>query len=256
MLSGTALHAHTHVLPTLDCLGLRWVNLSFSAWTEWFTQRLDAPGGGMVTTANPEIWMQAQKDPLLREVLKRSDACLPDGVGVLWASRILGRPLQARLAGSDTLETILPDLHGSVFLWGGQAGVALRAAEKLRAAGVAVAGAEWGYAEAAQERSIIETIMRSGARLVLLGMGSPKQEYLMARLYAHHPQAWYMGVGGMIDVLAGDQTRAPQGWRRRGLEWVYRSLRQPGRIRRWPRLLGFAGQVLAIKMKGAETASV
>ena len=242
---------------TRELFGLAWVDMSFAAWADHFARVLESGSGGRVLTPNPEMLMLAQDDDALMRILKESDYCLPDGVGLVFASRFLGLPLAARLAGSDTLEAVLPRFQGKIFLWGAHEDIVARAAERLAQdfPAIQVAGFASGYFEVSQEPYIIDSIIASGASWVLVAMGSPKQEYLIEKLYARHPGAWYMGVGGMFDVLAGAVPRAPLRVRRWGLEWLYRAFRQPGRIRRWPSLFRFLMMVLRQRVSGGQIKS-
>ena len=241
-------------LPVQTLWQLNWVSADFKTWISLITQRLAQGGGGRIVTPNPEIVMAAEANPDLKQILSDAEYCLPDGVGIVWASRILGNPIRQRLAGSDTLEALLPIYKGSIFLWGGRVGVADRAGQRIsqRYSHVQIAGTASGYYEAAAETDIINLIKQSQARLVLLGLGSPKQELLLQRVYQACPQAWIMTVGGMIDVLAGEVVRAPQLWRCLGMEWLYRGLREPQRLKRWPALLKFVLWVTRFKMKGSD----
>ena len=228
-------------LPVQILWDLHWVSVDFPDWLFEIHRQLIQAGGGRIVTANSEIVMQAQTNPKLKQVLAQAEYCLPDGVGNVWASRWLRKPITMRLAGSDTLEGLLPIYRGSLFLWGGKPGVATRAAQRVAShfPHVQIVGTASGYYEASEETDIINTIERLQPRLVLLGLGSPRQELLMQRVYQVQPQSWYMTVGGMIDVLAGDVGRAPKMWRRWGVEWLYRGLREPQRMQRWPNLARF-----------------
>ena len=241
-------------LPLQNVLGLNWVDTDFPTWIERFLTCLNTAGGGIVVTPNPEIVMRARSDQNLKRLLGTADFCLPDGVGIVWASRLLGQPLTQRLAGSDTVEALLSRFDGAVFLWGAKPGVAEAAAARLKVQhpqfqGVGTAS---GYYDPATEPDIIEAIQASGARLVLVAMGTPKQEQVMSRLRQSDPDLWMIGVGGMLDVLSGQLRRAPTLWQHLGLEWLYRGLQQPARVGRWWTLAQFVMWVLKQKMTGQE----
>lgn len=239
-------------LPTQNLFGQRWVNTTFETWIDHFLKILAQPGGGMVVTPNSEIVMSAQSNPDLQRILQQSDYCLPDGIGVVWAGRILGIHLTQKLAGSDTVEALLPVFKGRIFLWGAAPGVAEQASNqiRLRYPHIQVAGSASGYYEPGAEPDIMRAIRGSGARLVWVGMGSPKQEQVMARLLSQCPDLWMMGVGGMLDLLAGHVQRAPLHWQRWGLEWLYRGYQQPARIKRWGALGRFGLWVWQQKLTG------
>lgn len=210
----------------------------------WALERLERREAGYICTPNPEMIMLARKDPALLRAVNGADMVLADGVGVLWASRRLGKPLPERVAGYDFLMTLLEKMTGSVFLLGGKPGVAEKAAETIRARfpGVTVAGAMDGYFT--DEGPVLEAIGAARPDLLLVCLGMPKQELWMA---AHRDcgACLMAGLGGSLDVLAGTVKRAPAFWRERGLEWLYRLLRQPRRIKRQIRLPLYAAAVLA-----------
>lgn len=210
----------------------------------WALERLERREAGYICTPNPEMIMLARKDPALLRAVNGADMVLADGVGVLWASGRLGKPLPERVAGYDFLMTLLEKMTGSVFLLGGKPGVAEKAAETIRARfpGVTVAGAMDGYFT--DEGPVLEAIGAARPDLLLVCLGMPKQELWMA---AHRDcgACLMAGLGGSLDVLAGTVKRAPAFWRERGLEWLYRLLRQPRRIKRQIRLPLYAAAVLA-----------
>lgn len=124
---------------------------------------------------------------------------------------------------------------GSVFLYGARPGVAQRAGEKLKSAypGLRIAGAENGYIS--DETALFAALEQKKPDLLLLGLGAPRQELWMAR-NRQKINAVMIGVGGLLDVFAGDIPRAPESWQRLGLEWLYRLLREPKRLKRMIRL--------------------
>ncbi len=197
--------------------------------------------GVYAVTPNPEIVLAARKDPELRDALRSADLILPDGVGLVWASKILGRPLYHRLPGIDFAYGLLKELAergGSVFLLGASPGVAQLAGEKLQRAypGLRIAGTQHGYFASRDEAALPEEIRQSGAELLFVCLGSPKQELWMKQYSAELPGVLMIGLGGALDVFSGRLRRAPQHWRKIGLEWLYRLLQEPKRFKRMIRL--------------------
>ncbi len=227
------------------------LGVGFDAWTmeEAVSRALElveARRAAYVCTPNPEIVLMARHDPELMEALRAADMVLPDGVGVVWAADVLGEPVPERVAGYDFLLELLSRMSGSVYILGGQPGTAERAAENLRKTypGVSVAGVCDGYIR--DELKLIAQIGETEPDLLMVCLGAGKQELWMA---AHRelPVGLMAGLGGSVDVLAGTVARAPVWWREHGLEWLYRLIRQPNRIRRQLRLPGFVLSVLRQK---------
>lgn len=199
-------------------------------------------GGAYICTPNPEIVMLCQSDPALMAAVNGADMVLPDGVGVVRAARTLGRPVPERIAGIDLFTALLERMSGRVYLLGGRPGVAEAAARAIHDAypGVAVCGCHDGYFT--DEAEVIRRIEASAPALVAVCLGSPKQELFMA---AHRGIAAgaMIGLGGALDVLSGRKKRAPEAWRDRGLEWLWRLIHEPARIGRQLCLPGFLAAV-------------
>lgn len=194
-------------------------------------------------TPNPEIVLLARENPQLLEALRGAALALPDGVGLILASGIIGTPLRHRLPGIDfasALMAVLARRQGSVYLLGAKPGVAERAAEQLqrRYPGLRIAGTRHGYFSTEDEAAITAEIQKAAPSLLLVCLGAPKQELWMHRHSADFPGTLMLGLGGALDVYAGDIPRAPESWRRLGLEWLYRLLLEPRRIKRMIRLPG------------------
>lgn len=204
-------------------------------------------------TPNPEIVMAAGKDPALREAILRADLILPDGVGLVWASRILGTPIRHRQPGIDFASALLAELagrHGSVFLLGAEPGVAEHAGDQLarQFSGLRIAGTQHGYFSSEEESALLEEILQSRPELLFVCLGSPRQELWMERHRADLPGVLMIGLGGALDVYSGKVRRAPPSWRRLGLEWLWRLLQEPKRLTRVIRLPAFLWT--AMKEKG------
>ena len=221
-----------------DVLGVAFDALTLTEAEERADALLRARRGGYIVTANPEIVLHSRDDAAYAAAVNGADLVLADGVGDLYAARILGTPLPERVAGSDLTPRLLSRLAergGSVFLYGARPGVAERAGEALRSAcpGLRIAGTENGYIS--DETALFTALDKEQPDLLLLGLGVPRQELWMAQ-NRQRTNAVMIGVGGLLDVFAGDIPRAPESWQRLGLEWLYRLLREPRRIKRMIRL--------------------
>jgi heptosyltransferase-2 len=204
-----------------------------------------------VCTVNPEMLMIARKDSLFRSILQRADLCVPDGVGLLWAARHVGRPLPARVTGSDGVPRIAEAAahHGwRIFLLGAAPGVAEQAANALREryAGLQIVGTESGSPSPEDEDALVEQINASGADILFVAYGAPEQEKWIARNLPRLRSRMAMGIGGTLDFIAGVVPRAPAVMQRMGLEWLFRLWIQPWRFWRMLRLPRF---VLAILLE-------
>lgn len=190
-----------------------------------------------VVTLNPEMVMQARRQPDLAAVIRRAGLVLPDGMGVVWASRRLGQAVPERIAGADFLEDLaeLARAHGwPVFLLGGAPGVAEAAGQTLGRAhpGLLVAGTWSGSPAAAEAAAICARIRQSGARVLAVAFGAPEQDLWLSGHLGESGAQVGIGVGGTLDYLAGRVPRAPKVLRQTGLEWAFRLFRQPWRLSR------------------------
>jgi N-acetylglucosaminyldiphosphoundecaprenol N-acetyl-beta-D-mannosaminyltransferase len=202
-----------------------------------------------VVTVNPEFIMRALRDTAFLQVLESADLALPDGQGVLWAARRLGRPLRERVTGSDTVPLIaaLSAERGySLYLLGARPGVAATAAAVLgeRYPGVKIAGVYAGSPRAEEEDGIVDRVNAAKPDFLFVAYGAPAQDCWIHRNLTRLRSPVCMGVGGTFDFLAGVTPRAPLWMRERGLEWAYRLCREPWRWRRMMALPAFAWLVL------------
>lgn len=202
-----------------------------------------------VFTPNSEIIMKAYKDENFRNVLNNADMLTADGIGVVYASKILNNPINERAAGYDiacgVIDRIAQTGHG-LYLFGGKPGVAEKAKENLdkKYPFLRIVGMHDGYFDEGQIPEIIDDINNSGADILFVCLGAPAQEnWISANMHKLNVRVC-MGVGGSIDVLAGVAERAPEKWCSMGLEWLYRLLKQPKRFFRMMALPKFALTVL------------
>jgi len=192
-----------------------------------------------VVTVNPEFVIEARRNVEFRAVLDQVDLALPDGVGLMWASRILRQPLRQRVTGSDTVPLIAHRCarrEHSMFLLGAAPGVAQRAGDILtrNSPGLQIVGTYAGSPEPSEEDDIIKRVRSASPDFLLVAYGAPRQDLWVHRNLERLGVPVCMGVGGTLDFIAGVAVRAPRWMRRTGLEWLHRLCHQPWR---WKRML-------------------
>ena len=213
---------------------------------------LTEEGQHIICTPNPEIVMEAQNDKVLMDILHEADLVVPDGIGVVWASKYSEIRLTERVAGFDLTQNLMADLAGTdhtFYFFGGAPGVASTAARKMmkKYPGLKVVGVHNGYFDEKEEKRIIQDIKEKSPSILLVGLGAPKQEkWIYDNLRLTGAKA-AVGVGGSFDVMAGNVKRAPMIFQKLGLEWFHRLITQPTRWRRMMRLPKFALTVLKTK---------
>jgi N-acetylglucosaminyldiphosphoundecaprenol N-acetyl-beta-D-mannosaminyltransferase len=220
-----------------EVLGVGFDAVDVDGAVERIAALVAAPGPHLVVTANVEMVMLAQRAPDVREILSRAALVVADGVGVVWGSRQLGRPLPGRVPGIDLAERLCglaARQRWRVYLLGGAPGVAASAAARLRARDpcLVIAGCAAGYFAGEEESEVLRSIRDASPHVLLAGLGFPRQERWLARHLDALGVPVAMGVGGALDVWAGRARRAPRIWQTLGLEWCYRLMREPRRLPR------------------------
>ncbi|HUI64596.1 MAG TPA: WecB/TagA/CpsF family glycosyltransferase [Bacteroidota bacterium] len=217
-------------------------------------------GGGShhVVTVNPEFIMTALGNATFRDILNSADLAIPDGMGIVLASRLLGKPIAERVTGVDLIEQFARVAAGKgfrFFLLGAAPGVAERAAEALKHAcsGLVIAGTYSGSPLPAEEEEICLRIRECSPDVLLVAFGSPKQDLWIARTRERLKVPVSIGVGGSLDYIAGVIDRAPTWMRNVGLEWFHRLVNQPERWRRMLALPQFAARVTVQRLGGARS---
>lgn len=228
-------------MSRIDVLGTKIDNISLADAVELAWRSLARREGFTVVTPNTEMVLEARKSEQLRLELGSSELVLPDGIGVVYASRILGTPIGGKVAGIDFASALLTRMAGqgrSVFLFGARPGVAEAAAEAIseRYPGIRIAGTENGYFT--DDAPIIDKINAASPDFLMVCLGCPKQELWMAKNREKLRVGVMAGLGGALNVYAGTAERAPQKWIDLGLEWLYRLIKEPNRIRRMIKLPG------------------
>jgi N-acetylglucosaminyldiphosphoundecaprenol N-acetyl-beta-D-mannosaminyltransferase len=203
-----------------------------------------------VVAVNPEKVIRAQHDARLLADLRRSDLLIPDGIGVVVAARLLGLGRMERVPGSELMPRIceIAARRGvGVYLFGARPEINEKAAAALRGRypGLIIAGRQHGYVAESDMKGVVESINASGAAVLFLALGSPRQEIWMGRYLPQLRVRICQGVGGTFDVIAGAVKRAPRAFIRLHLEWLYRLCSDPRRLLRQTALPKFALRVLS-----------
>ena len=235
--------------PQVEVLGVNIDRTTAEGAMTRITAMLDAPGCKQVVTVNPEYVMLADGSPRLKRLLNRTELNVPDGIGIVWASRLLGEPIAARVTGTDLLPQIcrlLSRREESIFLLGGAPGVAEQAAENLSAQfpGCRIAGTSSNNPSPETDPQTVHSINESGDAVLAVAYGCPKQDFWIERNRDRLTGIRVaIGVGGAFDFISGDVPRAPGPLRKAGLEWLYRLWLEPSRYRRMLALPRFGWRV-------------
>ena len=248
-MSASPLPAKPLTNDSLSILGVRVDAINFDQALDRIEQFIISGSAHQVVTVNPEFVMAAQSDVEFRRIINTAALALPDGVGILWASRRLGEPLPDRIPGVDLVERLaaLSAERGyRLFFLGAMPGVADEAAQVLRQRypGLAIAGTHSGSPDPEDDQGIVAQVCAARPQVLLVAYGAPAQDHWIARNLDRMGVPICIGVGGAFDYLAGVYPRAPSWLRRLGLEWLHRLITQPWRWRRMLALPRFVWQVL------------
>lgn len=190
-----------------------------------------------IVTLNPEIVMAARQDEQLRELIGTSQIITPDGISIVWATKKFKDPVPERITGIDLMDRLCREAAANnwrVYLLGGAPHIAEKAAENLQKKypGLLVAGTHDGYFSEDETPELVRQIKEEKTDLLFVGMGAPKQEFWIRRNMWLSGAKVSMGVGGSFDVFSGTKKRAPQWAIRMHLEWLYRLVKEPSRLKR------------------------
>ena len=237
----------------IDVMGLKFDSMTMDEALSRAEALLRGEKAAYVVTPNAEIAYEALHDVQLREMLNGADLMLPDGAGVVLASKLLRTPVKQKVAGVDFAAGLLGILERngqSLYLLGGKPGIGELAAQKMLEAHpqLRIAGIADGYFQ--DEAPVIAKINASGADALFVCLGAPKQERFMVQ----HRQELHVhlmaGLGGSLDAFAGTVQRAPAWMIRLNLEWLYRLIREPKRFRRMLRLPKYLWAVMLKRIRG------
>lgn len=229
----------------LRILGIRVDNVSMKEAVSYIKEKIETNEQCVVVTPNSEIVVQAGENERLKRFIDNADLVVPDGSGLVLASKIKKTPLKERVTGIDLMKELLEYAHEKdhrVYFLGGKPGIAELAKEKLVAEfpDLNVVGAQNGYYKGfhsgypghEEERAVLEDIRDKRPHMLFVGLGSPKQDYFIENFKDELDCNLYMGVGGSFDVYSETLKRAPKRYQDLGLEWLYRIVKEPWRLKR------------------------
>ncbi len=226
---------------SVEILSMRLCKVDEAACVQGILAGLDQGQGGWVVTSNIDTLRRHQTEPAFRQLLKGATMMVADGMPLVWASRVQGSPLPARVAGANLISSLsaAAALRGrSVFLLGGDPGMAEAAAAALQARSPAlrIAGTRCppsGFERDPAHLAAIRSALQAAAPdIIYVGLSCPKQEWLISQLKASMPASWWLGLGYSFSFLAQPGKRAPRWIQDAGMEWLHRLLQEPRRLAR------------------------
>ncbi|MCT7949098.1 WecB/TagA/CpsF family glycosyltransferase [Ancylothrix sp. C2] len=212
----------------------------------WLIQRLQQGKGSHVVTLNAEMTMQAKENPDLAAAINQAELVIPDGAGVVIYLQMYKQKVQ-RCPGIELAEALLKQAEQlgekcPVYFYGGAPGIAQTAAQywHQKTPNLKIAGITDGYINPDQQKQLCQTLKTIEPKIILVGLGVPRQELWITQNRHHCPNAIWIGIGGSFDIWAGIKNRAPYWMQKLHLEWLYRLYQEPWRWRRMLALPHFA----------------
>lgn len=201
-----------------------------------------------IVTANPEIVMMAKENQSYKDAVLKADYIVPDGAGIVMASKMLKQPIEERIPGFDLMVDLIAHAEeerlSCYFLGAGEKVIEEFIRKiKVKHPKLNIAGYHHGYFDL-DDQSIVNDIKRAEPDFVFVALGLPRQEQWIAKNHQKFKKGIFMGVGGSFDVIAGKVKRAPDVWIKFNLEWLYRLLKQPFRWRRILKVFEFMFRIL------------
>lgn len=241
-------------IPTVTIYGIPVSKLNMKQTVDLVAQIIENRKPTQIITGNPIMVMTALENPSYMAMMRQADLVVPDGAGLVWASRFIGNPVAERVAGYDLLHELMKvgeQRDWKVFLLGASPEVIVAAGEKLRSMypGIRLVGCKDGYFSEEQDEEVIAEIREAAPDLLFVGRSADKQEPWIAKYKNRLGVPVVMGVGGSFDVLSGKLKRAPVLFQRLHLEWFFRLLQEPWRYKRMLALPKFVMKVIREKDK-------
>ncbi len=234
------------MIDTINILGAKIHTVNMDEALAKAMELMETDGCSVIYTPNSEIILHASNDPEFMKKLNSADLTVADGIGVVYAAKMLRKPLRERVAGFDLTCRIFKEMaktRKSVYLLGSKPGVAEEAAKTILRdnPGIVIAGTADGYFK--EDGPVVEAINDANPDFLMVCLGFPKQEEWIYKNRDTLNARLVIGAGGCLDVFAGTVLRAPDFYCRHGLEWLYRLIKQPSRFIRMLALPKFAIKV-------------
>jgi N-acetylglucosaminyldiphosphoundecaprenol N-acetyl-beta-D-mannosaminyltransferase len=235
-----------------EVLGYRFVNDSMDELVREAQSRIDYAQKTFIVTANPEIITYAHSNAYYEDALKSSDIITPDGIGIVIASKIIGQPLQERLAGYDIMYNLLKlsnKKRYKIYLLGTKPHVIDLSARNIQQTfpNIDIVGYHHGYFD--EDEHIINEIKQKEPDIIFIGLGFPKQEKWISDHMKYFNKGVFIGIGGCLNIWAGVNKRAPKFMVNLNLEWLYRLIKEPTRSKRMLAIPIFLKRVLRNEFK-------
>ncbi len=231
-------------------LGIRFNRMTRKQVVEQILHWVSEKSRRTIITAGPEFVMMTHTDAEVKRIAQLADIVTPDGIGVVWAARRVKHPVPERVTGVELVQELLHTAEERkqslrVFILGARDEALNKCLERFRSQYPhAVFAGQNGYFQASDVPDVLQQIEAFAPDIWLVGLGQPRQEKLIVHSLGSLPPCVAIGVGGSIDVWSGIVKRAPVLFRKLNLEWLYRLLKQPSRMRRQMALPKFAWKVL------------
>jgi len=218
----------------VNILGTEFDNFTEKQFHQYLDYDLDGRANKFIVTPNPEIVLSARKDTEFSKIVNNADYVIPDGIGIIKGAKSLGTPIHERITGFDTLQYLIRTANRKqlkVYLLGAKPEIINASADKIKKEfpQIDLVGYHDGYFK--DEQAIADEIGDTKPNIVLVALGSPKQEIFINK-YRNKADAIWIGVGGSFDVFSGTKKRAPKIVQKLNLEWLYRLAKEPTRIGR------------------------
>lgn len=230
-------------METISIFGVKVYNITLYETTRLLEEFLKQDQLRTIYTPNTEIVMAAKEDESLKAIINEGDLIIPDGIGLVYGSKIRKKPLRERVTGFDTSLRLLEIANKnrySLYLLGGKDGVAKDAARNIKKEypNINIVGFHHGFFKGShlglkgekEEKEIINEINCLRPDIVFVGLGFPRQELWIHNNKNNLKAKVIIGNGGVMDILSGNMERAPEVYQRLGLEWLYRLIKEPSRI--------------------------
>lgn len=237
----------------IDIMGIPFDNVTMAEALASAKELLQGDKPAYVVTPNPEIVYETMVDAGFANLVRRASLILADGIGIIYAGKILGTPLKAKVTGvgfATNLLSLLEQEGLGLYLLGSKPGVAQLAGEKMVELhpNLKIVGVADGYFK--DEEAVVAKIQEAKPAALFVCLGSPKQEHFMANYMGQLGVPLMVGLGGTLDAFAGTVKRAPVWVQKIGVEWLYRMIKEPKRFKRFWRLPKFLFAVIGKRLKG------